>query len=217
MSNYKKYLPVIVFCILVVLLIMGVAGFISPKLAEISDMENTVASQEQELKNLSDQEAIVQKKIKQMQDSIMNSPKKLYTPVESDLGNDTLFFTLYNDLIEMLHANSIKIQTIDYKYNPESDAFVKAGKDLYFVCDVNMDLISNYVNLGKLVQDIYQYPYYMKINSLEVKPYPKDKKVLFSHLSLRLYAPTSPDNNLLMDSETNSAAPINGAKLPLPQ
>ena len=112
--------------------------------------------------------------------------------MESDLGNDTLFFTLYNDVIDMLHANSVRIKSINYTYNPADDEFVKFGKDAYFVCDINLDLISNYVNLGKLIQDIYQYPYYVKINSIEVKPYIKDKKVLTSKLSLRLYANTEP-------------------------
>ena len=99
--------------------------------------------------------------------------KKIYSPVESDLGNDTLFFTLYNDLIEMIHANSVKIKSIDYSYNPASDKFVEFGKDVYFVCDVDMELVSNYVNLGKLIQDIYQYPYYIKINEMDIKPYEK--------------------------------------------
>jgi hypothetical protein len=49
--------------------------------------------------------------------------------------------------------------------------------------------------LGKLIENIQQYPYYIKINELEVMPYPKDKKVLVSKLSLRLYAHTSPDND----------------------
>ena len=113
--------------------------------------------------------------------------------MESDLGNDTLFFTLYNDLLEMVHSNSVKIKSIDYTYNPKEDKFVEFGKDIYFVCDVNMELVSNYVNLGKLIQDIYQYPYYIRINELDVTPYEKDKKVLVTNLSLRLYAHTAPD------------------------
>ena len=67
-----------------------------------------------------------------------------------------------------------------------------AGKDKYFVCDVKMDLISNFVNLGKLIQDIYQYPYFTKIESLSIKPYEKDKKILLTKLTLRLYAHTDP-------------------------
>ena len=101
------------------------------------------------------------KKIKKIKDSIITSQKKIYSPLQADLGNETLFFTLYNDIVEMLHSNSIKIKSISYVYNPETDAFVKFGKDIYFVCDVNMELVSNYVNLGKLIQDIYQYQLYL--------------------------------------------------------
>ena len=52
MNNYKKWLPVIIFCIAAVLLISAVASIIAPKLTEISYMESKVASQEQELDNL---------------------------------------------------------------------------------------------------------------------------------------------------------------------
>ena len=100
---------------------------------------------------------IVKNKIKKIQSSISSSQKKIFSPLESDLGNDSLFFTLYNDLIEMVHSNSVKIKSINYAYNPQGDEFVKFGKDVYFVCDIEMDLVSNYVNLGKLIQDVYQY------------------------------------------------------------
>ena len=126
------------------------------------------------------------------------------------MGNDTLFFTLYNDVIEMIHANSIKIKSIDYNYNPKGDKFVQSGKD-YFVCDVNVELVSNYTNLGKLIQELYQYPYYIKINELNVKPYSKDKKILISDLSLRLYAHTEPED---IPVTPNASMPNNEAALP---
>ena len=112
----------------------------------------------------------------------------------------------------MLHANNVKIKSIDYTYNPSSDSFVQFGKDVYFVCDVNMQIVSNYVNLGKFIQDIYQYPYYIRINNIDVKPYQKDKKILISDISLRLYAHTSPD-----ETDTDSAPALNGAETGLPQ
>ena len=92
----------------------------------------------------------------------------------------------------MLHANSVKIKSISYTYNPAEDKFVGFGKDVYFVCDVNIDTASDFVSLGKLVQDIYQYPYYIKINKIDIKPYERNKKILLSNISLRLYAHTSP-------------------------
>ena len=89
--------------------------------------------------------------------------------------------------------------------------FVEQGGN-YFVCDVNLKLVSNYVNLGKLVQDIYQYPYYMKINNIDVYPYPKDKKILLTSMSVRLYAHTAPEST---EEEIN--IPVDGAETPLPQ
>ena len=125
-----------------------------------------------------------------MKDSVSTSTKKVYYPVESDLGDDGLFFALYNDLLEMVSANSVKIKSIDYVHNPAEDSFVKNGKGEYFVCNVNLELISNYTDLGKLLEHIYQYDYYIKINSLKTEPHARDKKILLTKLSLTLYSHT---------------------------
>lgn len=221
MDKYRKYLGVLVFFAALFVMVFCAYKLVYPKIEKISSLKSEVSSKETELETQKGKLENVQKNIKRIKDSILTSQKKIYSPIESDLGNETLFFTLYNDVIEMVHANSVKIRTIDYTYNPETDEFVKFGKDVYFVCDVNLELVSNYVNLGKLIQDIYQYPYYIKINDLDVKPYAKDKKILISNLSLRLYAHTSPDEEEETASssapETPAAAPIAGAAVPLPQ
>ena len=217
MDKYKKYYGIIIFAVLAVMLGFGSYSMISPKVAESKSLEAQIQAKEGEVAELQTKLDIVKKKIKQIKDSIVSSQKKIYSPIESDLGNETLFFTLYNDVIEMLHANSVKIKAIDYKYNPDTDVFVKFGKDVYFVCDVNMELVSNYVNLGKLIQDLYQYPYYIRINELEVKPYAKDKKILISTLSLRLYAHTAPEDTSAIDAAVNSAPALDGANTSLPQ
>ena len=216
MDKYKRYYGVIVFCIAIILLIFGFVQLISPKVTELNNLKASIEQKQGQVSELENKLNIVKQKIKKIKNSIISSQKKLYSPIESDLGNETLFFTLYNDVIEMIHANSVKIKAIDYTYNPETDAFVKFGKDIYFVCDVNMELVSNYVNLGKLIQDLYQYPYYIKINEIEVKPYQKDKKILITNLSLRLYAHTEPDETTNVDNEA-AALPLNGANTQLPQ
>lgn len=201
MDKYKRYQGVIVFVIVLVGLIFGAYSIIQPMVVKMQTLEAKLETKQQELTKLNNDLRVVQSKIKKIKDSISGSQKRIYYPVESDLGNDTLFFTLYNDVIEMVHTNGVKIKSLDYNYNPESDEFVKFGKDVYFVCDVNMELVSNYVNLGKLIQDLYQYPYYIKINELTVNPYEKDKKVLIANLSLRLYAHTAPDNTADLESD----------------
>lgn len=216
MNNSKRYYGVLIFVVAVILMIAGVLGFIIPKFNELKTTEATIISKEEELSNYKKDLAIVQDKIRRIQNSISTSQKKIYSPIEAELGNETLFFTLYNDVIEMLHSNSIKIKSIDYNYNPEADKFVQFGKDVYFVCDINMEIVSNYINLGKLIQDLYQYPYYVKINELDVRPYVNDKKILLSRLSLRMYAHTAPQDetrNLLNfdgqdTTETEETAPV---------
>lgn len=214
MEKYRRYYGVMGFLVAVALLFFVSFKIISPKIEEKNTLEADINNKQSELEGQKRKLDIVMKKIKKIKDSIVTSQKKIYSPIESDLGNETLFFTLYNDVIEMVHANSVKIKSINYTYNPETDTFVQFGKDIYFVCDVNMELVSNYVNLGKLIQDIYQYPYYIKINELEVKPYAKDKKILVSNLSLRLYAHTVPEEGGAVDAQ---ALPIDGAKTSLPQ
>lgn len=214
MNKTKKYYGIILFCIAIVALVLVAYVVVTPAINNTISLEESVVKRESEVKNLQNKMNIVQNKIKKMKDAVVNAQKKIYSPTESKLEDETLFFTLYNDVIEMLHANSIKIKALDYKYNPNTDSFVKSGKDIYFVCDINMELVSNYVNLGKLIQDLYQYPYYIRINSLEVKPYEKDKKILISDLSLRLYAHTEPDEI----SESEAPAPLlDDASTALPQ
>lgn len=216
MDKTKKYYGVIIFCIVIVALLFGAYSLIVPQMQKSSAVEQEVTAREGEVAVLKQKRDVVQGKIKRIKDSMISAQKKIYSPIESDLGDETLFFTLYNDVIEMLHANSVKIKAIDYKYNPETDNFVKSGKDVYFVCDVNMELVSNYVNLGKLIQDLYQYPYYIRINELEVKPYEKDKKILISNLSLRLYAHTVPEDTEIKDVASPAPA-LDGANTVLPQ
>ena len=193
MDKYSRYYGVLIFAATVLLTIFVEAKMLSPKFEKISSLSTNIQKRQKLLETKNKEVEIVKNKIKKIQDSIAGSQKKVFSPQESDLGQDSLFFTLYNAIIEIVHSNSVRIKSINYEYNPESDQFVKFGKDVYFVCDINMELVGNYVTLGKLIQDIYQYPYYIKINNIEMKAYPKDKKILIANLSLRLYAHTSPD------------------------
>ena len=193
MDKYKKYYGLALFLVVALLLTYLCVNTVMPTVKKNEDLIQKIEQKTNTLKTKQEEKRRVETRIKDVVDSIANSQKKIYSPSESDLGNDSLFFTLYNDIIEMFQANAVKIKQIDYSHNPPEDKFVKSGKDLYFVCDINAEIVSNYLNLGRLIQDIYQYPYYIKINSLETKSYHKDKKILLTKLSLRLYARTEPE------------------------
>ena len=159
MEKYSRYYGILIFVVSALVLFLITYKVVFPKFESLSSLNSSITKEENLLKKKQNELSIVKNKIKKIKDSITGSQKKIYSPIESDIGNDTLFFTLYNDLIEMLHVNSVRIKSINYTYNPATDAFVEFGKDVYFVCDVELELVSNYVNLGKLIQDIYQYPY----------------------------------------------------------
>ena len=213
MEKYKRFYGVSIFIIAVILLGILTVSLIKPMYSSFMQLREKAEKTQNNLERKIKQRDNIKNKLTKLKTSIMTSQKKIYSPLEDKLGSDTLFFTLYSDLIDMVHSNSIKIKSIDYVYNPEGDTFV-AQEGNYFVCDVNMELVSNYTSLGKLIQDIYQYPYYIKINDMEVVPYPKDKKILLSSISVRLYAHTSPEE----EKVTEDAEPqINGASLPIPQ
>lgn len=194
MDKYKKFYGIIITAVIVVLsLYFAITSFISPKFNAVQLKQDELNKKQNDLSTKREDLNRRKERAKVLENSVLSSPKKLFTPNDSDLGNDALFFTMYNDVIEMAKNNSIKIRSIAYEYSPAGDAFVTNGGDKYFVCDVNMTLVSNFVKLGNFVQDIYQYPYYIKINSIEVTPHENDKTILNTKLSLRLYANTSPD------------------------
>lgn len=219
MDKYKRFIGITVFIIAIVVMIVLAVLVVQPKYEEWEGLRTDTEKTTNTLNEKRQAKANIVKKLKKLRESVMSTQKKIYSPVESKLGNDTLFFTLYSDLIEMVRANTIKIKSIDYKYNPSEDVFVQQKGSRYFVCDVNIEVISNYVNLGKLIQDIYQYPYYIKINSIEIRPYEKDKKILLTTLNVRLYAHTAPDEEIMNDIEEGSTpnGAIDGATVPLPQ
>ena len=196
MDKYSRYYGVIIFVILVFVAVFFGYNTLSQAMNNLSYVNEQIEQKEKEYNLKLEQKRTVERKLAQIKSTSATLQKKIYAPVDSDLGNDTLFFTLYNDLIEMIHANSIKIKSMEYLYNPEEDAFVKFSREQYFVSEVNMELVSNYTNLGKFIQEVVQYPYYVRILKVEVKPYPKDKKILLTNISLRLYARTAPEVSL---------------------
>lgn len=216
MGNNKKYLGIIIFVVTsIVAAVLSWFFIINPILQDVNNTKAQVAQAEETLKSTQERANVIKNKLEQLKQSRVSSRKKIYSPTEtfSDDKNDSLFFALYSDVMEMLHANSIKIKSIDYTYNPSGDKFVEQGS-LYFVCDIDMELVSNYINLGKFIEDVYQYPYYIKINKVDVKPYPKDKKILLSKVSLRLYAHTEPLEDI--EDETSDEGAIDGAETPIP-
>ncbi|MCQ2738877.1 MAG: hypothetical protein MJ237_01475 [bacterium] len=200
MEKYSRYYGVMIFVgIVLVTLVIGFFALLNPKIAEMTSINEQITSQQDRLTKLQLDKKTVEGKLKKMKDSLSTVKKRVYAPTVADLGsdsNDAVFYTLYNDLIEMIRTNSIKVKSMQYTYNPEDDDFVKYGGADYFVTEIDMELVSNYVNLGKFIESLHQYAYYLKIMDVEVTPYEKDKKILLTTMKLRLYASTAPEEEV---------------------
>ena len=190
MNTYEKYIPT---CIALFLVVAVAAGCYYP----INDLYQTKLSTseklqdvEKSLKDTNDQLAIVNKKLKAMSTTSTEALKKVYSPTEADMDRESLFFTLYTDMISLAKDNNIKIRSIVPEYKIKGDNFVDKGGNSYFVCDLNMKLVSNYKDLRNFIEALFDYDYYMRFNKLSVIPYPADKKVLLSDFSIRLYSHT---------------------------
>ena len=154
MEKYSRYYGVFTLVTILIAAIFISYSILNPTITKLSRANVNIEKTKSTLEKKRNDKAVVEKKMKKLRDALLGLQKKIYAPVFQSAGNtdnDTLFFNLYNDVIEMTHDNSIKIKKLDYVYNPDYDAFVKYGKDVYFVCEINLELVSNYVNLGKFI------------------------------------------------------------------
>lgn len=191
MDNYQKFIPLLIAVGIVIAAGFGSYNAVMPMIDKKVSLEADYEKVQADLKKAEASLANINKKLQQMKSSSVETTKKIYYPTEADLDKESLFFTLYTDVIDVAKQNNIKIRSIDYKYYPENDPFVTdGGKENYFVCDLDMKLISNYKELRNFVEALFQYPSYIKFNNLTVVPYKTDKRVLLSEFSIRLYAHT---------------------------
>lgn len=190
-KKYMKWMPFALVVAAIIGAMVYTVQTVTPLYEQVETLKIDVSDKQDELSKAKAKLASMRETQKQMSNASVDVPKKLFFPQESDFDQESLFFTLYSDIIDLAKQANIKIRSIDYKYNPPSDPFVsKGGKDNYFVCDLDMKLISNYKDLRNFVEMLYQYPHYIKFMNLSVKPYKTDKRVLLSDFTIRLYSHT---------------------------
>ena len=66
---------------------------ITVQVVDISKQESTIM---QTLEKKKTAKSNNEKKLARLKESVLTVQKKIYAPVENQLGNDTLFFTLYS-------------------------------------------------------------------------------------------------------------------------
>lgn len=184
----QKYKEAILYIIFIVIAIVFVVSKIQPKLVELINVEKDLHAKNIEISDLDRKVETLKASELKKDMQIQSLNKKIYKPGETGVDAEASFTIPFDDVIEMAKYNNIKIYSIGYVYNPASDEFVKGAPGKYNVCELTMQLIADYADLGSFLKELYKYPYLINMEKLEIIPYQKNKKILLINLQLKLYS-----------------------------
>ena len=102
---------------------------------------------------------------------------------------------LFEDVIKIIKANKLKLVSIENKVSGFDDPLSGGGTSPYNTCLINMQLLGTYAHLQKFLSYMYDYPYLVNIDSLEVIPFDKDKNMLIINLALIFYSEYSAETD----------------------
>ena len=114
--------------------------------------------------------------------------KPFYKPIESGLDNEAVIAGEFAEILQLIRANQIKVRSIKYDYNPSDDNFVRGDSGKYNVARLNMEMIGNYTNYDNFLRELYKHEHFLDIQSVEIVPYRKDKRILLINFKLKLYS-----------------------------
>jgi len=181
-----RYKESILYIVLIVVIFIFTMSKTYPQIA-------SVISNEQNARSLTSQSADLKTKLDALQKAqlekttLSDVSKKIYIQTNPGIDLESSFTVMFDDIIDMAKYNGMKIYAIEYNYNPQDDEFFKGGQGKYSVCEVNTEIVSDYQDLQGFLKDLYKYPYLINIDKLQMAPYPKNKRILLTTLSMKLY------------------------------
>lgn len=182
-----KYKNIILYLLCIVIGFVYAISRLKPEALELYHTEKDIRAKTAELSDL-------EKKLENLKATALQAQttstqtKNIYKPSESSLDAESSFTIPFNDVVEMAKYNGIKIYSIEYVYNPADDEFVKGAGSTYNVCQLKMEVISDYTDLESFIRELYKYPYLVNIEKVELTPYLKNKKMIVSNLQVKLYS-----------------------------
>lgn len=192
MSKLEKFIPLIIASGLVFAAGYGAYTTVKPLYDQKGDLTMKLEKKEDEVRKAEAKLKNLNERLKLMKNQVGTADtKKIYYPSEADIEKESVCFFLYTEILDLAKKKNIKIRSIEPNYNVSGDPFIdKGGAGNYYVCDLNMKLISNYRQLRDFIEALYQYEYYLKFNNVKITPYATDKKVLLTDFSIRIYSHT---------------------------
>ncbi len=185
LMKLKDAVAVLALSVLVVVFL--VVNKIIPIVQNIMEMNDQYAAQTLVLAD-KQRERDELKSAAKKQDDMSGIEKTFFESDEVGLDAEGLIAGEFSEILKIIRANTIKMLSINYTYDPKDDKFVQGVPDKYNVALLDMELISNYKNFETFLKALYQHEHFLDICKVEVEPYEKNKSILMIKFSMKLYA-----------------------------
>ncbi len=179
---------------LIILLIAGIA-YVAPKIVEnVQSSSSLQADIDAKTADIQKKQAKLDEYKKQEQQNEQkekesaNAGKPFYKPIDQGLDTEAVIAGEFAEILQLIRANQIKVRSIKYDYDPSDDAFVAGAGDKYNVARLNMEMVGNYSNYDNFLKEMYKHDHFMDLQSVEIVPYKKNKRVLLINFKVKLYA-----------------------------
>ena len=106
----------------------------------------------------------------------------------SGLDTEAVIAGEFTEILQLVRNNQIKVRSIKYEYEPTDDTFVSQAGSQYNVARLNMEMVGNYANYDNFLKEMYKHEHFLDIQSAEIVPYKKNKRVLLINFKVKLYA-----------------------------
>lgn len=190
-EKLKQFLfPLLVLAITVLALI-----FLAPKVIQNfqdyrtlkTDVDNNTIKLSDKKKQLAEAKRKAELEAKK-EKAVKQETKAFYKPIESGLDNEAVIAGEFAEILQLIRANKIKVRSIKYDYNPGDDNFVKGAADKYKVARLNTEMIAHYTDYDNFLRELYKHEHFLDIQSVEIVPYRKDKRILLINFKMKLYS-----------------------------
>ena len=215
----KKYLDMfkialIIFIVAIVASIGLLAKIVPETLKYVNNKSNLEQTQKELTQKESDLSTAKANKAKQEQRAKNQTEVKAFFKNIKNVGNSTsdILAGETQEINDLIKYYGLKVYKVDYKYDPEDDIFYKEKKDVYSVCNMNLELFGSYMKFQSFLKDLYKHEHFLNIQGIEINPYKKDKSILHIKLNLSLYAEKDPNagqSREVPPSNNNSADDLN--------
>lgn len=162
--------------------------FIYPKASTISSLSADYKAALEKQATMEQKYDAIKASLMQATNVELTGSKAMYKPMETGLDAESIVAGQFNEILELLRANSIKARSVDYNYNPAEDAFVKGAGAKISACHLDLQLIATYKNFENFLRDLYKHEHFLDIAKIEILPYQKDKTILLINCKILLYA-----------------------------